>query len=68
MEAHIVDYNSEQQTSNVLIEFIKETQRGEYTEGRISQDCRLEDSKDYLFDCGNAENGNEGVLFLGLYY
>lgn len=68
MEAYIVNYNSEQQTSNVLVEFINETQRGEYTEGRISQDCRLEDSEDYLLDYSNTENGNEGVLFLGLYY
>nr|WP_302831125.1 hypothetical protein [uncultured Bacteroides sp.] len=68
MEAYIMDYNSEQQTSNVLVEFIKEAQRGEYTAGKIPQDCRLEDSKDYLFDCSNAENETEGVLFLGLYY
>lgn len=68
MKAYIVDYNAEQQTSDVLVEFVKQTKSGIYTEGQIPRECKVEDSEDYLLDYSNLEKENEGVIFLGLCY
>ncbi|KAA4671574.1 hypothetical protein NXX39_20855 [Bacteroides ovatus] len=68
MKTYIVEYNPEQQTSDVLVEFVKDTQCGVYTQGESSQECKIEFHEDYQLDYSQVERENDGFLFLGLCY
>lgn len=68
MKTYIVDYNPEQQTSDVLVKFVKDTQCGVYAQGESPQECKIEFHEDYLFDYSQIERESDCFLFLGLCY